>query len=320
MKQHDSRPDISVIVPVYNTERYIRQCLSSICNQSLKNIEIICINDGSTDNSEVIIREICTHDNRIILVNQKNAGPSEARKTGILQASGKYIGFVDSDDYIDKKFFECLYTVACAKDADIVATTSFFIFSEDNGISLKNTGCSQEKQYITTRERCILFLRTGSVCNKIYKNCFAKQSVKYYISSNTPAEDNSFTIFSLITASNVALVTGAKYFYRQNEASICHAPVSLETCNQVYILYGKILAQLQDLAPQDEQLYAAFIRRRRDWDCFQLAERLSTCHERMCFLKQTRDPRFHVMYLARKIRNLLKKAYSTSVKYLLNYV
>lgn len=319
MKQQYSRPDISVIVPVYNTERYIRQCLSSICNQSLKSIEIICINDGSPDASEAIIREMRLYDNRIILINKKNGGLSEARKTGVAQASGKYIGFIDSDDYIDKYFFECLYMTACAEDADIVATSSMFAFSEDGEIFLKQTGLSQEKGQLTNRDRCNLFLHIGSVCNKIYKNEFAKQAVKYYISTTTPSEDNSFTMFSLITANKVVLITEAKYFYRQRKVSMSRAPVSLETCNQVYLLYGKILTQLRDLAPQDKHLYAAFIRRRRDWDCFQLAERLSTLHERMCFLKQARDPRFHVMYLARKVRNLLKKTYGTLVKYLRNY-
>ncbi len=320
MKQQDSRPDISVIVPVYNTERYIRQCLSSICNQSLKNIEIICINDGSPDASEAIIREMRLYDKRIILINKKNGGLSEARKTGVAQAAGKYIGFIDSDDYIEKYFFEYLYMAACAEDAYIAVTTSMVAFSEDGKTYLKKSCFHEKKRQLTNKDRCSLFLHMGSACNKIYKNEFIKQSIKYYIPTTTPAEDNSFTIFSLITASKVTLTTEAKYFYRQRKASMSRAPVSLETCNQVYLLYRKILAQLQDLAPQDEQLYAAFIRRRRDWDCFQLAERLSTCHERMCFLKQTRDPRFHVMYLARKIRNLLKKAYSTSVKYLLNYV
>lgn len=319
MKQQDSRPDISVIVPVYNAEHYIRQCLLSICNQTLTNIEIICVNDGSTDKSKAIIHEIQAHDNRILLINQNNAGPTEARKRGIVLASGKYIGFVDSDDYIDEHFFEYLYATAYAENADIVATISIFKFSEGGEISLKHTGFSQGKRCLSNKERCILFLHTGSTCNKIYKNVLAKQNIKYYINSNTPAEDNSFTIFSLITAGKVSLVTEAKYFYRRNQASICHVPVALTTCKNVYFLYKKILTQLRDLAPQDKHLYAAFIRRRRDWDCFQLAERLSTLHERMCFLKQARDPRFHVMYLARKIRNLLKKTYGMLVKYLRNY-
>ena len=101
-------PKISVIVPVYKVEKFLPKCLESLINQTLKDIEIICINDGSPDNSLKILEEYAKKDSRIKIINQKNAGPSVARNNGMSAASGEYIGFVDSDDWIDLDFYEKL--------------------------------------------------------------------------------------------------------------------------------------------------------------------------------------------------------------------
>ena len=97
---------ISIIIPVYNSAKYLRKCLNSIINQTFDNIEIICINDGSTDNSLSIINEYAKIDSRIKVYTIENKGVSAARNYGILVATGEYIGFVDSDDYIDLNYYE----------------------------------------------------------------------------------------------------------------------------------------------------------------------------------------------------------------------
>ena len=99
---------ISVIIPVYNSEKFLKKCLDSIINQTLNDIEIICIDDGSTDKSLRILNNFADKDNRITIINQKNSGPSAARNKGIENAKGEYIGFVDSDDWIDLDFYEKL--------------------------------------------------------------------------------------------------------------------------------------------------------------------------------------------------------------------
>ena len=101
-------PKISVIVPVYNVEKYLKECLESIINQTFKDIEIICINDGSTDNSLDILNQYAEKDNRIKVITQSNQGLSAARNTGIKYANGEYISFIDSDDYIDTSLYETL--------------------------------------------------------------------------------------------------------------------------------------------------------------------------------------------------------------------
>lgn len=111
---------VSVIVPVYNVKEYLKQCLDSIVNQSLKEIEIILVNDGSTDGSEDICKEYLEKDGRIILINQKNAGLAAARQAGLDIARGEYIGFVDSDDWLELSMYEEMYITAKNNDVDIV--------------------------------------------------------------------------------------------------------------------------------------------------------------------------------------------------------
>lgn len=114
---------VSVIIPVYNVEKYLRQCLNSITNQTLEDIEIICINDGSTDNSLKILKKYAQKDQRIIIINKENSGAADSRNKGLKIAQGEYIGFVDGDDWIDKNYYEKLYNVALKNGADIARCT-----------------------------------------------------------------------------------------------------------------------------------------------------------------------------------------------------
>ena len=110
---------VSVIVPIYNSEKFLKKCLDSILNQTLQDIEIICVNDGSTDGSQIILDNYSKKDSRIKVIAQENQGLSEARNRGMFIATGEYVGFVDSDDWIDKDFYEKLYLYAKNYDADI---------------------------------------------------------------------------------------------------------------------------------------------------------------------------------------------------------
>lgn len=111
---------VSVIIPIYNVEQYLKECLDTVINQTLKDIEIICINDGSTDKSLDILNIYAQKDNRIKIITQKNNGVSSARNKGINIAQGKYLSFIDPDDWIDKEMLKIMYNKAIKKDADIV--------------------------------------------------------------------------------------------------------------------------------------------------------------------------------------------------------
>lgn len=110
---------LSIIVPVYNVEKYLPKCLESLIKQTLKDIEIICVNDGSMDNSLAILKEFASKDSRIKIIDNQHQGVAKTRNTGIEQSTGEYIGFVDSDDYIDIDFFEKLYNSATKSNSDI---------------------------------------------------------------------------------------------------------------------------------------------------------------------------------------------------------
>lgn len=113
-------PLISVIIPVYNAEKYIKGAISSIAEQTYKNLEIICVNDGSTDHSADIINRMAASDKRIKIVNQENSGPAKARNAGLDVATGKYISFVDADDFTDREMYSTLVNTAESENADIV--------------------------------------------------------------------------------------------------------------------------------------------------------------------------------------------------------
>ena len=115
-----SEPKISVIIPIYNTAKYLPRCLDSILNNMYQNLEVICINDGSTDESAVILERYAAADSRIISVNKANAGVSAARNTGLDIATGDFIAFVDSDDWIHFQFFEILLLIALENNANIL--------------------------------------------------------------------------------------------------------------------------------------------------------------------------------------------------------
>ncbi len=114
------QPNVSVIVPVYNAEKYLRECLDSLVNQTLSNIEIIVVNDGSTDSSPSIINEYAIKFNNVVVVNQENKGNAKAKATGLDIAKGEYIGFVDADDFVKTDMYQCMYKTAIENDADCV--------------------------------------------------------------------------------------------------------------------------------------------------------------------------------------------------------
>ena len=115
-------PKISVVVPVFNCEKYVERCINSICSQTYKNIEIIIVNDGSTDSSKKICEEMCLIDNRIKLFNIKNGGVASARNYGMEVSTGEYLMFVDSDDYIDNDMCASLFSEMQNKNVDVVVS------------------------------------------------------------------------------------------------------------------------------------------------------------------------------------------------------
>lgn len=168
------KPNITIIIPVYNTEKYLHKCLDSLVNQTLSNIEIICINDGSLDNSLSILQQYAEKDSRIIVLDQINAGPSNARNHGLKVASGEYIFFCDSDDFLEPDTCELMHSTIIQKNVDMVICDFNFIKenSEYSRPGLDWHRLNQFGYYRLTLDnmiqvRCVL-------CNKLYKSSVIK--------------------------------------------------------------------------------------------------------------------------------------------------
>lgn len=148
----DIKPKVSVVIPIYNVEEYLKECLDSVIKQTLKEIEIICVNDGSPDNSLQIIEEYAQKDNRITIVSRKNGGLSAARNSGIQYARGKYIYFLDSDDFISEDTLKKLYDISEENKLDILyfGVQNYFENEDMKKYDIKEDTYYQRKQFFDT--------------------------------------------------------------------------------------------------------------------------------------------------------------------------
>lgn len=192
--------EISVIIPVYNVDKYLKQCLDSVINQSFDFIEIICVNDGSTDNSLNILKEYAKKDNRIKIINKINQGLGAARNTGLDFASGNYIFFLDSDDWIDENALELLYDKANSKDLDVLFFKLLNYLDLDNKFSKTNLYdhlCFQEnhfslKDYFTFNDiKNNLFEIPVVAYSKLYRKSFLDDN-NFRFPEGINFEDNEF--------------------------------------------------------------------------------------------------------------------------------
>ena len=143
---------ISIIIPVYNTSTYLDRCLNSIINQTYKNLEIICINDGSKDNSLDILKKYKEKDDRIVVIDKKNEGVSAARNDGIKTSTGDYITFVDSDDWLEPNAIELLYTTIIRENVNVVRGNYYKNYTCDKPHSIGDIGDFKNKKLFTTDE------------------------------------------------------------------------------------------------------------------------------------------------------------------------
>lgn len=211
---------LSIIVPVYNVEKYLPKCLGSLIKQTLKDIEIICVNDGSMDNSLAILKEFASKDSRIRIIDNQHQGVAKTRNTGIEQSTGEYIGFVDSDDYIDIDFFEKLYNSATKSNSDIAIAS---ILKHKNFFNIYNAKYTKEETAITIQDKIKLCEDKKHfffyAWNKIYHSGFIKENnIKF--SEGQIYEDVMFAIKALYYSNKIISVYGTKYHYIEHENSL----------------------------------------------------------------------------------------------------
>ena len=204
-------PKVSIIIPVYNMEKYISKCLDSVINQTLKDIEIIIIDDCSTDNSVGIINEYLHKDKRIKFIQlNENSGVSIARNRGIEIAQGEYLGFVDSDDEVDLNFYEELYKKAKKSGADITkAGCKIFELDGSVSISTLNSQIKESKYNFIWQWWCA-----------IYKNLFLKENDIRFKDKIIKSQDAVFLTEAIFACNYISLIDNVYYKYYRREGSL----------------------------------------------------------------------------------------------------
>lgn len=213
---------LSVIIPVYNVEEYLRECLDSVCNQTLTDIEIICIDDGSTDNSLDILNEFASKDSRIKIITKENGGQATARNLGIKEAQGEYVAFVDSDDFIEPEMFEKLYAKSKENNLDIamckIATYDNQTEEIKDNVWYYMMGVFRdfEKDIFNHKDTKEFTCHIAvTPYNKIYKNSLLKDN-NILFPEGVIFEDEKFFYDTYLRADRISIVDEFLYYYRVN--------------------------------------------------------------------------------------------------------
>ncbi|MGN0340394.1 MAG: glycosyltransferase [Lachnospira sp.] len=223
---------VSVLVPIYNVEKYLPKCLDSLCAQTLKDIEFICINDGSTDNSGVILQEYAKKDSRFKVINKSNSGYGDSMNVGLNEATGEFIGIVESDDFAEPDMFEKLYSLADDNQLDIVKSNCFFYSTKDGAECNEKVDVFDElpvNQVFCPMDKPSLFWKLQTIWSAIYrKEYIVDNNIQF---NNTPGasyQDVSFVFQNYACADRMMLVSDAYLHYRiDNMASSVNNPTKV---------------------------------------------------------------------------------------------
>lgn len=208
-------PAISVVIPVYNTEKYLSQCLETVLNQSFRDLEVICVNDGSTDSSAEILRQFAARDSRVKVITQKNSGICASRNRGIQEANGEYISFVDSDDYIDLDYYEKHYRALQKYGADI-SCCGFY----HERIPVFSMNYEREQIYCNTDDK--MDITKVGLYGYVWRYVFKKELLlknNLLFESGRVIEDVIFSVAAIYYSHLLVTIPDCRYFYRHNGGS-----------------------------------------------------------------------------------------------------
>ena len=245
MEHKNTLPKISVIIPVYNVENYIRRCLDTVTGQTYKNLEIILIDDGSTDGSGAICDEYAAADGRILVIHKENGGVSSARNAGIERSSGDYIGFVDSDDYIDEDMYEYLYEIISAGDADAARCGVYDCFAEK-----VYTGNHPDFYELTDNVNALRMMMAAEVSSMQMYNWLFRAAIckKVRFQEYDLGEDAMFVVDVMKYARKVVTTDKPKYYYYHRPNSLTTATMKESYMDGVKV-YDKIYETALEISP-----------------------------------------------------------------------
>lgn len=246
---------VSVIVPVYNNENYIRACVLSLTGQTCSDLEIIVIDDGSRDRSREIVEELAGQDARIHLIHQENMGVAVARNRGIDEASGEYLTFVDGDDYVSPDYIEHFLNCACEHDADMVICGISFV--EESGKVLRRLTPDEYRRF----EREEWTFRISAVCSHFYKrSLWEKHQIRFYPGER--GEDLPIALFFSAICERIAVLPENGYFYVQHGSSARHNFRGLKNYRLPYGALEEILKKVEEVGvANSREFYEVFVLR-----------------------------------------------------------
>lgn len=217
MQDNENKPKISIIVAAYNVEQYLERCMESLVRQSYKAIEIIIVNDGSTDRTQEICEQWKKKDSRIIVLTQENQGLSAARNEGLKLARGEYVGFVDGDDFVTKTMYADLYRMAYYDDTGLVSCRFIDCYG-----SIPDAVMEGENRIIGLPEAISLLLQntdelTAHMCNKLFRRSLF-ENVNFPVGKSY--EDSHIIVDLLLQCEKIGIINKGEYYYWHRPGSI----------------------------------------------------------------------------------------------------
>ncbi len=289
---------VSVIVPVYNNEKYVEKCVRSLMEQTHRELEIILINDGSKDHSGEILEQMAAADERIKYICQDNAGVAVARNRGLDAASGEYLTFVDGDDYVSPDYIEKFLACVKEKGADLVICGISFV--DETGKILHQL-VPGEYQRMEKEEWTF---RISAVCSHFYKReLWEKYHIRFY--SGERGEDLPISLFFSAVCDKIATLSEAGYFYVQHASSARHNFRGLQNFNLPYHALEEVLKKVQKVGVvNSSQFYELFVLRILATCLFDLGrgapkDKMKELRIYILRILQTYFPEYHKNQLAR---------------------
>lgn len=248
----DRVPAVSVLTPVYNVERFLPECLDSLKNQKLTDIEFICINDGSTDGSLDILRSYAEKDPRFKIIDKPNSGYGASMNRGLDEARGEYIGIVESDDYASPNMFKKLYGFAKRHDCDLVKS-NYFEHDENGDVKIKPFGRRSYWKVFNPAEQLWTLRVLPIIWAGLYRReMLVANGVRFNETPGASFQDTSFVFKAWVASKRAAILPGAYLHYRVDNAGS-----SVKSASKIYEVCGEF-ASSEDFIRKDPKLWETF--------------------------------------------------------------
>lgn len=255
VKSKDMVDKVSVVIPVYNNEVYLRKCLDSVVNQTFSNLEIIIVDDGSKDASGEISDSVAELDSRITVIHQKNSGTAAARNAGLDRATGEYLTFVDGDDYLAPDYIERLYLRA--KQGDLQMVICGLTYVTPQGQILK---CIVPDEYIRFKKEEWILKISAAAAHFYKREMWEQYHIRFYPGER--GEDMPVALFFGAVCQRIGILAEAGYYYVQHEGSAMHNFKGLNTYRLPYVALEKMIQKINNVGINNsEEFHELFVMR-----------------------------------------------------------